>query len=152
MFFSFSSSFAFPIAYLLDALTGCVRVVPYGRFFLQIHQQIMFSRLGVSSLSSSSAAPSKTFGQFSINIYLVAILLASSVQSIDAICAEQHWWQEELDSCIPCTVCDRSESIVLRPCQLHSDTVCGTFDDLELELNWLKSAVEQQKVSKNHFR
>lgn len=63
-----------------------------------------------------------------------------SVQLINAFCDEHHWWQEQIGECIPCTVCDVSQSIVLRPCQKHSDTVCGTLDDVELELDWLKAA------------
>lgn len=114
----------------------------------------MFSRFGVSpsrvspsSLSSSSASKSRSSQHFVV--YLL-IILTNSVQLIDAFCAEHHWWQEELNKCTPCTVCDATQSIVLRPCQLHSDTVCGTLDDLELELSWLKSAavaVEQKRVS-----
>lgn len=113
--------------------------------------QIMYSRVSpffVSPSLLSSSSANKLFV-----IYLL-ITLSSCVQLIDAYCNDHHWWQEQLGKCTPCTVCDKSQSIVLRPCQLHSDTVCGTLDDLELELNWLKSAavaVEQKRVSFNIF-
>lgn len=94
------------------------------------------------SPSSSSSA------NFKFAIYL--LILLSGVQLIDAFCDEHHWWQEELNECIPCTVCDARQSIVLRPCQKHSDTVCGTFDDVEVELDWLRAAAvaaEHKQVS-----
>ncbi|XP_055307677.1 tumor necrosis factor receptor superfamily member wengen [Sitodiplosis mosellana] len=96
------------------------------------------SELLSPSLSSSSSA------NFKFPIYL--LILLTSVQLIDAFCDKHQWWQEQLDECIPCTVCDASKSIVLRPCQKHSDTVCGTLDDVELELDWIKAAA----VSAHH--
>lgn len=89
----------------------------------------------LSSLSLSSTAASKFL------IYLV-FFFATGVQSIEAFCDKHHWWQEQLGACIPCTVCEdgREQSIVLRPCQQHSDTICGTLEDVEVELDWLKEA------------
>lgn len=92
----------------------------------------MSSRWVSELLSPTSSSASKLI------IYLVILL--TGVQLIDAFCADHHWWQEQLDQCIPCTVCDASKSIVLRPCQKHSDTVCGTLEDVELELDFLKQA------------
>lgn len=87
---------------------------------------------------SEFVSPSSSSANSKFLIYL--LILLTSVQLIDAFCDEHHWWQEQIGECIPCTVCDASQSIVLRPCQKHSDTVCGTLDDVELELNWLKAA------------
>lgn len=103
----------------------------------------MCSRSMSVLLSPSSSA------SFKFIIYLLIVL--AGVQLIDAFCDEHHWWQQELNKCIPCTRCDDSQLIVLRPCQKHSDTVCGTLDDVELELGWLKAAAvaaEQKQVSK----
>lgn len=37
---------------------------------------------------------------------------------------------------MPCSTCTEADRIVvLRPCQLHQDTVCGTLNDLEFEWN-----------------
>lgn len=102
-------------------------------FFLQIMCCRLVSELLSPSLSSSSSSANLKF-----LIYL--LILLTGVQSIDAFCDEHQWWQEQLNECIPCTVCDSSKSIVLRPCQKHSDTVCGTLDDVELELDWIKAA------------
>lgn len=117
-------------------------------------QQIMCNRsmsvlLSSSSPSSSSSSSSllSSFRSLSLSsaslkflIYLVILL--TGIQSIEAFCDEQHWWQEQFGACIPCTVCEdgRQQSIVLRPCQPHSDTICGTLDDVEVELDWLKAA------------
>lgn len=98
----------------------------------------------VSELLSPSLSSSSSSANLKFLIYL--LILLTGVQSIDAFCDEHQWWQEQLNECIPCTVCDSSKSIVLRPCQKHSDTVCGTLDDVELELDWIKAAA----VSAHH--
>lgn len=100
------------------------------------------------SLASSSGRRPRTH-----HLLSVLIVLTGYCQLIDAICDEHQWWQQQLNKCIPCTVCDASQSIVLRPCQLHSDTVCGTLDDIEFDLNILRAAaavaVEEERVSWN---
>lgn len=93
-------------------------------------------------------SPSSSSANFKFLIHL--LILLTGVQLIDAFCDQHHWWQEQLGECIPCTRCDESQSIVLRPCQPHSDTVCGTLDDVEVELDWLKAAAvaaEHKQVS-----
>ncbi|XP_016986795.1 tumor necrosis factor receptor superfamily member wengen [Drosophila rhopaloa] len=47
-------------------------------------------------------------------------------------CAPQHWWDSQRDRCIPCTRC-QGEMIPLRPCQLHTDTICGSIYDLKID-------------------
>lgn len=112
----------------------------------QIHMQIMFSRLVVSPFSVSPALSSSS-ANISKKIFVIYLFMTSVVQLIDAHCDGHHWWY--LGKCVPCSVCDASQSIVLRPCQAHLDTVCGTLEDLEFELDWLKSAVavQQNRVS-----
>lgn len=108
--------------------------------------QIMCSQSMSVLLSPSSSA------SFKFIIYL--LILLTGVQLIDAVCDDHHWWQQELNECIPCTRCDDSRFLVLRPCQKHSDTVCGTFDEAELELDWLKAAAvaaERKQVSLPFF-
>lgn len=34
--------------------------------------------------------------------------------------------------------------IILRPCQLHKDVVCGTIDDLEFDWSWMARTEQQQ--------
>lgn len=110
----------------------------------QIRMQIMFSRLVVSPFSVSPTLSSSS-ANISNKIFVIYLLITlTSVQLVDAYCDAHHWWPQELGKCIPCSVCDASQSIVLRPCQAHLDTVCGTIEDLEFELDWLKSAVSVQ--------
>ncbi|XP_016967039.1 tumor necrosis factor receptor superfamily member wengen [Drosophila biarmipes] len=47
-------------------------------------------------------------------------------------CAPQHWWDSQRDRCTPCTRC-QGEMIPLRPCQLHTDTICGSIYDLKID-------------------
>lgn len=103
-----------------------------------LSKQIMCNRSMSVLLSPFPSLSSSVSLKFLI--YLVIVL--TGIQSIEAFCDEHHWWQEQFGACIPCTVCEdgRQQSIVLRPCQPHSDTICGTLDDVEVELDWLKAA------------
>ncbi|KAH8373670.1 hypothetical protein KR200_005879 [Drosophila serrata] len=47
-------------------------------------------------------------------------------------CAPQHWWDSQRDRCTACTRC-QGEMIPLRPCQLHTDTICGSIYDLKID-------------------
>lgn len=67
------------------------------------------------------------------------------IDSIGAICPESNWWDQTRDSCIPCTTCE-DQSIVLRPCQLHQDTLCGTLQDLEIDWSFLGDAQKRVVV------
>lgn len=73
---------------------------------------------------------------------LYCSLLLLTIDLTDAFCSEHFWWDQVHDTCIDCTICDE-QSIVLRPCQPHQDTICGTLSDLELELDWLTSTHER---------
>lgn len=158
---SFSSVFIIYIYilcfYLYDCTFGFIFFVPF--CFVHSSIQIMCNRLMSVLLSSPSPSSSPLLSSLSLSsaaslkflIYLV-ILFATDIQSIEAFCDEHHWWQEQFGACIPCTVCEdgRQQSIVLRPCQPHSDTICGTLEDVEVELDWLKEAAvaaEHRQVS-----
>lgn len=52
-------------------------------------------------------------------------------------CPTTHWLSTARNACVPCTECADDRSIVLRPCQPHRDTVCGTLNDLEFEWSWM---------------
>lgn len=58
-----------------------------------------------------------------------------------SICPSSHWLNTALDACEPCSDCVDDRSIVLRPCQPHRDTVCGTLNDLEFEWSWMAPPV-----------
>lgn len=47
-------------------------------------------------------------------------------------CSPQQWWDSQRDRCTACTRC-QGEMIPLRPCQLHTDTICGSIYDLKID-------------------
>lgn len=65
----------------------------------------------------------------------VFALFISSALSHREPCPEKYWLNASV--CSECSVCTAQSAIVLRPCQPHKDTVCGTIDDLEIDWNWL---------------
>lgn len=77
--------------------------------------------------------------------YLAFAFLVTSIycQGIPS-CLDETWWDPFRDSCIQCTVCD-DNLVVLRPCQLHQDTQCGTLDDLEIDLTWMTQTERRQE-------
>uniref|UniRef100_B5DVE3 Tumor necrosis factor receptor superfamily member wengen n=1 Tax=Drosophila pseudoobscura pseudoobscura TaxID=46245 RepID=B5DVE3_DROPS len=76
-----------------------------------------------SSTSSSSAATTSASASGSGS--------ASEIAS-SSPCAPQHWWDPLRDKCTACTVC-LGEMIPLRPCQLHTNTICGSIYDLKID-------------------
>lgn len=80
----------------------------------------------------------------SFNCVLIIFLTYISIS--EAFCPKNHWWDQNRDSCIACTTCE-GNSIVLRPCQGHLDTVCGTFKDLDYDFR--AYAQREELVSKN---
>lgn len=94
-------------------------------FYFLFHFQIL------PPWPSFSSVPLTTY----INLaYLSLALLVTSINCHRPPCLDQSWWDERTDSCIECTICDE-QSIVLRPCQPHKDTFCGTLNDLEYDWN-----------------
>lgn len=83
--------------------------------------------------------PWPSFTTSSICLNLVCTILGFLVASSfchKSPCLDTYWLNIH-DTCIKCTECD-DQLIVLRPCQPHKDTVCGTFNDLERDLDgWL---------------
>lgn len=64
-------------------------------------------------------------------------------------CDPTEWWNSHLDTCIRCTEC---EEVVLRTCQPHTDTICGSFDDLGLDLNFLAQQDRLQDFLDTEFQ
>jgi len=81
--------------------------------------------VATSSSSSSSAADTGLAPPDPPPASQVAISSSSP-------CAPQHWWDSQRDRCTPCTRC-QGEMIPLRPCQLHTDTICGSIYDLKID-------------------
>ena len=49
----------------------------------------------------------------------------------NAPCLQHEYWDNDGALCIICTKCDQ-QSVVIRPCQPHLDTVCGSINDLDV--------------------
>ncbi|KAH8367714.1 hypothetical protein KR084_001891 [Drosophila pseudotakahashii] len=80
-------------------------------------------------VSSSSSSSSSSTDLASADPPAASELAISSSSSP---CAPQHWWDSQRDRCTPCTRC-QGEMIPLRPCQLHTDTICGSIYDLKID-------------------
>lgn len=85
--------------------------------------------------------PSLHCNRLSYQLHLIAVISlafqATSALNSRETCPDHFWLDTKQDACIDCTVCDKQSVIVLRPCQPHKDTVCGTFEDLESNWSWL---------------
>lgn len=89
---------------------------------------------------------------FDASSLILRICIASAfVVFADGACPPRHWHSSLLDACVPCTGCavDTDRPIVLRPCQPHQDTVCGTLNDLEFEWTLLQQHSHQQHHGNN---
>ncbi|XP_055618883.1 tumor necrosis factor receptor superfamily member wengen [Toxorhynchites rutilus septentrionalis] len=84
------------------------------------------------SVSSSSSHASHRAPRW---ITVVALLL-TVLSSVEAICESDRWWNPEQAACVPCRICGEQQ-LVLRPCQEYMDTVCGTMQDLDMDLGRL---------------
>lgn len=82
-------------------------------------------------------------------VHILIVLTTFSLldtAAVDAICPKHTWWDQSRDACIRCTVCVE-QSVVLRPCQFHKDTVCGTLEDLEIDWSFLGEAQKRVVAS-----
>ncbi|KAF2899673.1 hypothetical protein ILUMI_06500 [Ignelater luminosus] len=78
------------------------------------------------------------------------LLILTSVSFVTAsVCPQgKQFLKQELQTCVNCTICDSKRGeVVLRPCEVHRDTICGPLS--ELTLNWKFS---QQPQSENRHR
>lgn len=67
------------------------------------------------------------------------VLTAVCSTACSALCPQgDKFWNPHLERCINCTRCNSSENqFVLRPCEVHRDTVCGPFHQLDIDWNWV---------------
>lgn len=70
----------------------------------------------------------KMFGEKTIAI----VLLTLSTICIANPCQDDQWWNSENDGCFNCTQCDL-QHVVLVPCQIHKDAICGTISELAFD-------------------
>lgn len=51
----------------------------------------------------------------------------------------KEYWSEEEGACVKCSRCEQPDArVVLRPCQVHRDTVCGPLSSLPIDWPWAK--------------
>lgn len=91
------------------------------------------------SVQTMSLWPSLSIGYNNIGYFVIVLSTAVLFDTAAAYCPERSWWDQSADACVPCTLCE-DQTIVLRPCQLHIDTVCGTLQDLEIDWSYLGDA------------
>ncbi|SPP77911.1 tumor necrosis factor receptor superfamily member wengen [Drosophila guanche] len=87
--------------------------------------------LDAASSSSSSSASASSSSSSVAAASAVAATVSGGIAS-SSPCAPQHWWDPVRDRCTACTVC-QGEMIPLRPCQLHTNTICGSIYDLKID-------------------
>lgn len=64
------------------------------------------------------------------------VLLVST--ALASVCPPgEKYWNSSLESCVNCTRCDPALHVVLRPCEVHRDTVCGPLSNLDIDWSWL---------------
>lgn len=91
------------------------------------------SLCAIASASSSGSGTSSTTAASTISSASSASAsVASSFAMRNSPCEPQHWWDSIQGRCRPCTRC-QGQTIPLRPCQLHIDTVCGSIYDLNID-------------------
>ncbi|XP_046672156.1 uncharacterized protein LOC124362044 [Homalodisca vitripennis] len=62
-----------------------------------------------------------------------------------------QYWSTETESCVNCSRCDSAaKQVVIRPCQVHVDTVCGPLSDLNIDWSWLKPRDDKHKHAGKH--
>lgn len=61
------------------------------------------------------------------------LLSAVSCTTLATLCPQgDKYWNPYLERCVNCTQCNLSQNeIVLRPCEVHRDTLCGPFQALD---------------------
>lgn len=60
------------------------------------------------------------------------VLLTLSTICIANPCQDDQWWNSENEACFNCTQCDL-QHVVLVPCQIHKDAICGTISELAFD-------------------
>ncbi|KAH8323866.1 hypothetical protein KR067_008574, partial [Drosophila pandora] len=94
---------------------------------------LLSTACSVLGASSESAATSTTISSAEqTDLAVTEPDDSTGIQPSAGGCAPQHWWDSNRNRCIPCTRC-QDEMIPLRPCQLHTDTICGSIYDLKID-------------------
>lgn len=78
----------------------------------------------------------------------VFLLLYVTTYVNGKLCDKNQFWSSYLQRCEDCTKCVHPD-IVIRPCQGHTDTMCGPLSELNLDWSWLKNPDKSHKNPSN---
>lgn len=83
-------------------------------------------------------------------IRLLCFTLCISL-SLATVCPPgEQYWDPERESCTNCTRCDLKGYVVLRPCVVHLDTLCGNLSDLRID--WSRLTGNLHHNIRHHHR
>uniref|UniRef100_A0A1B0CSY5 TNFR-Cys domain-containing protein n=2 Tax=Lutzomyia longipalpis TaxID=7200 RepID=A0A1B0CSY5_LUTLO len=80
-------------------------------------------------------------------LFLVLLCHILSARGTTGPCEKGSWWNSAEDRCIKCTQCIEA---TLRTCQPHTDTICGTFQDLGLDSHVLSRIDRRNEGSQDN--
>nr|CAD7199913.1 unnamed protein product [Timema douglasi] len=73
-------------------------------------------------------------------VWVVCLPLAT------ALCRSgRQFWDTTSESCVNCTRCISPEEVVLRPCEIHQDTLCGPISSLNIDWSWIDRSKHHQR-------
>lgn len=65
---------------------------------------------------------------------LVGAFILPLFAAVGSVCHfGKQYWSSKTGSCVDCTRCQNRYEVVIRPCQVHADTICGPISALKLE-------------------
>lgn len=82
------------------------------------------------------------------------LLSAVGCTTLATLCPQGiKYWNASLERCVNCTKCDLTvNQIVLRPCEVHRDTICGPFHELDIDWNWVNQHHRRHHGKHGHNR
>ncbi|KAF5282036.1 hypothetical protein FQA39_LY00560 [Lamprigera yunnana] len=87
------------------------------------------------------------------SIVLQLVIIVSSLCIGTALVCPQgkQFLHQDLQVCVNCTICDNEKGqVVLRPCEVHRDTICGPLSELALNWKFLQPLSENRHRHEHH--
>uniref|UniRef100_A0A1Y1LVQ0 TNFR-Cys domain-containing protein n=1 Tax=Photinus pyralis TaxID=7054 RepID=A0A1Y1LVQ0_PHOPY len=84
---------------------------------------------------------------------LQALLIVSCISlGASLVCPQgKQFLHHNLQICVNCSVCDNEKGqVVLRPCEVHRDTICGPLSELSLDWKFLQPQSENRHRHEHH--
>ncbi|KAF5282208.1 hypothetical protein FQR65_LT02905 [Abscondita terminalis] len=85
-------------------------------------------------------------------VFQLLIIISSICVGTALVCPQgKQFLHHNLQICVNCTVCDNEKSqVVLRPCEVHRDTICGPLSELSLNWKFLQPQSENRHRHEHH--